>query len=246
MPRDTQVFLGATKDAPKDYTIDKNVELILHSVHAQFRDNGAGGDWLPCVDLISDSGHTIARCCDPGVVVTAGDDAEVTWFPDVKPAAAAAPTNSVLAYAQGFSSQSGGDGVQSVLAGASANGSHAHVATTDGTRLSWSTSVTTNDTLSLHGPGTFLVWTSALWGNTDPQLTSQIMNSGISGIRHGPWQPLPFAPFVPSDGIANMLDYDVFHASGGGGSCSVLHQNATAFDSAVDYQFLTAVFLGTG
>src|SRR5438045_2221080 len=89
MPRDTQIVRSAVRAAPKDYTIDSNVELILRSVHAQFADNGAGSDWLPCVDLISDSGHTIARCCDPNVKVTAGDDAEASWFPDVKPAAAA-------------------------------------------------------------------------------------------------------------------------------------------------------------
>ena len=86
MPRDTQILRSAPEAAPKDYPIDQHVELILRQVHAHFTDNGAASDWLPCVDLISDSGHRIARCADPNVKVTAGDDADASWFPDVKPA----------------------------------------------------------------------------------------------------------------------------------------------------------------
>src|SRR5438105_11316462 len=89
MPRDVQIVRSAAESAPKDYTIPKDAEVILRAVKATFTDNGAGTDWLPCVTLISDSGHKIAQALDPNVKVTAGDDAEVSWFPGVKPGRAA-------------------------------------------------------------------------------------------------------------------------------------------------------------
>src|SRR5689334_15295890 len=84
MPGQRQIFRGATVDAPNNYDVDANVELTLKAVNANFTDNGATGDWLPAVVLISDSGHVIARALLPDVKVTAGDDAEVSWFPGVK------------------------------------------------------------------------------------------------------------------------------------------------------------------
>lgn len=90
MPGQQQIFAGSIEAAPKDYTVAANVELTLRAVNANFTDNGAGEDWLPAVVLISDSGHIIARAVDQGVTVTAGGDAEVSWFPGVKHAAGAA------------------------------------------------------------------------------------------------------------------------------------------------------------
>src|SRR3982751_4518986 len=157
MPRDTQILRAATVAAPKDYTIDKNVELILRTVHANFTDNGAGGDWLPCVDLISDSGHTIARCCDPNVVVTAGDDAEVTWFPDVKPAGSSAPSSASIVYSRGYMDQNLGDAGIIVPAHGQILAPMIHIdADTSGT-ITWTTSVNPNDTATLQGPGLFIV-----------------------------------------------------------------------------------------
>src|SRR5438309_1208219 len=154
MPRDTQILRSAVAAAPKDYTIDKNVELTLRSVHAQFKDNGAASDWLPCVDLISDSGHTIARCSDPAVKVTAGDDAEVSWFPGVKPAAAATASGGAT-YAHGFD-----DTAQILPSGGSLQPGFATVSTTDAAVLAWSTSVLTNDTLTLADGHVAIVWAS--------------------------------------------------------------------------------------
>lgn len=84
MPDQQQIFAGAVSSAPKSYTIDSTVELTLIAVTAEFVDNGAASQWLPCVELVSDSGHVIARALDQGVTVTAGQDAEVSWFPGVK------------------------------------------------------------------------------------------------------------------------------------------------------------------
>ena len=91
MPDQRQIFAGAVTAAPDDYTINADVELTLIAVNANFTDNGAAVDWLPAVVLISDSGHVIARALDQGVTVTAGDNAEVSWFPGVKHAGGGTP-----------------------------------------------------------------------------------------------------------------------------------------------------------
>lgn len=92
MPAQQQITNLAVQAAPDDYTLGANVEFDLIAVNAEFVDNGAGGDWLPAVVLVSDSDHVIARAVDQGVKVTAGDDAEVSWFPWLTNAGASTPT----------------------------------------------------------------------------------------------------------------------------------------------------------
>jgi len=69
---------------PSNYTLPDAAELRLKAVYAEFTDNGAGSNWLPTVTILSDSGDVIARADDQDVLVTAGDDANVTWFPRVR------------------------------------------------------------------------------------------------------------------------------------------------------------------
>ena len=78
--------------APKDYPIPPSQEIILQSVRASFIDNGAGGDWVPALQILDNNGNVLVTAADKGVTVTAGDDADVSWFPGVKVAAAAAST----------------------------------------------------------------------------------------------------------------------------------------------------------
>lgn len=92
MPEQTQIVHSPVAAAPNDYTVADNVEFKLVAVNANFADNGAGSDWLPAVVLLSDSGHVIARALLPDVKVTAGDDAEVSFFPGVKPGGGGAAT----------------------------------------------------------------------------------------------------------------------------------------------------------
>lgn len=80
--------------APKDYAIPPSQEIILLSVTASFVDNGAAGDWLPAVVILDQNGNALVRAVDQGVKVTAGSDAEVSWFPGVKPSPMAGPTPS--------------------------------------------------------------------------------------------------------------------------------------------------------
>src|SRR5438128_1549498 len=98
---DRQILGSGTKAAPLDYTLPPSVALRLKAVEALFTDNGAAVDWLPAVVILSDSGNVIARAVDQSVKVTAGDDAEVSWFPGVKHAGGA----STVTVAQPFVSQ---------------------------------------------------------------------------------------------------------------------------------------------
>src|SRR5438105_1143171 len=144
MALDAQIVNSANSPAPKDYTIPGNAELVLHAVQASFTDNGAAGDWLPCLTLISDSGHVIARACDQGVKVTAGNDADVSWFQDVVHKPAASTAGGGATYAIGYD-----DTPQILVSGSSLQPGFATVSTTDAAVLAWSTSVLPNDTLTL-------------------------------------------------------------------------------------------------
>lgn len=69
--------------APKDYSIPSAQVIQLLSVTASFTDNGAASDWLPAVVIMDNNGNALCRATDQGVKVTAGSDAEVSWFPGV-------------------------------------------------------------------------------------------------------------------------------------------------------------------
>lgn len=97
---DSQIFRGAVSDVPAVYELPSGVAFILKAVNASFDGSGAAGAFLPCVTILSDSGHVIARAVDQAVSVDAGSDAEVSWFPHVKNAAAGVtPSGSGLTWA---------------------------------------------------------------------------------------------------------------------------------------------------
>src|SRR2546421_2306304 len=81
---DVQILRSTSGAVPGVYKLPDNAQFILKCVNADFADNGAAADWLPAVEIVSDSGHVIARAVDQAVKVTAGSDAEVSWFRGVK------------------------------------------------------------------------------------------------------------------------------------------------------------------
>ena len=89
---DAQIVSSAVTAAPSVYELTGSAEFTLKAVNAHFDGSGAAGSWLPCVEIVSDSNHIIARACDQAVMVTAGDDAEVSWFPGVKHAGGGSAT----------------------------------------------------------------------------------------------------------------------------------------------------------
>jgi hypothetical protein len=81
---DVQILRTAIGDTPVEYVVPGAAEFTLKAVYAEFVDNGAAGSWVPCLTIRSDSNHIVAMAIDEGIVVGAGDDAEVSWFPYVK------------------------------------------------------------------------------------------------------------------------------------------------------------------
>jgi hypothetical protein len=66
-------------DAPLTYTVPPSFSFTLMGVRASFDGGGAAGAFLPCVQLISDSGQVMAQTI--GSAVAAGDSADVTFAP---------------------------------------------------------------------------------------------------------------------------------------------------------------------
>ena len=70
--------------APKDYSIPTAQQIRLLSVTASYIDNGAASNWLPAVEILDNNGNVLCLAVDQGVTVTAGSNAEVSFFPGVK------------------------------------------------------------------------------------------------------------------------------------------------------------------
>ncbi len=105
---DTALLAAGGADAPLSYLVPGATAIRIKQIHVSYVDNGAGGDWLPAVRIISDSKHRMGTAADQAVKVTAGNDADVSFFPGVKHAAAAAATvGSWLHVVAGTSTPSG-------------------------------------------------------------------------------------------------------------------------------------------
>jgi hypothetical protein len=92
---DVQIVRSARSAVPASYVLPDAADFTLKAVQASFDGSGAAGAYLPCVTILSDSGHVVARAVDQAVSVAAGGNAEVSWFPWLKHRAAA-PTPSGL------------------------------------------------------------------------------------------------------------------------------------------------------
>ena len=86
---DSALLAAGGDDAPLTYVVPGATSIRIKQVHVAYVDNGAAGDWLPAVRIVSDSNHTMGVAADQGVKVTAGSDAGVSFFPGVKHAGSA-------------------------------------------------------------------------------------------------------------------------------------------------------------
>src|SRR6266496_569522 len=100
---DVQIASLKKVGVPSTYVLPSAAEFVLKCVNADFDGSSAAGTYLPCVSLVSDSGHVIARAVDQNVSVEAGGDAEVSWFRGVRrrAGAAAIPDCALLGSANG-------------------------------------------------------------------------------------------------------------------------------------------------
>lgn len=79
---DSQFNPLGTVTAPADWTLPPSLNLALKNVYASFDGSGASGNFVPCLEIVSDSGHTVGTYpCQR--TVAAGASADVTWFPSI-------------------------------------------------------------------------------------------------------------------------------------------------------------------
>lgn len=108
--------------APKDYTIPGAQQIRPLSIRASFDGTGAGGAYLPAVQILDNNGNVLSTHADPNVSVAAGASADVTWFPGVKPQASSkSSVQTAPSVATFYRRVSQGDAAQTVNAGATAN-----------------------------------------------------------------------------------------------------------------------------
>ena len=110
---DTQTLSLAAQTTPADYVLAATQQLTLGAIHAHFDGSGAGGSYVPTLDIISDSGHTVLSV-PQDTTIAAGSNAESSWAPFLKTVAAGAgpgPTKIVVSRLMGVS------GVQSIPSG---------------------------------------------------------------------------------------------------------------------------------
>lgn len=153
---DAQIHPIGVAQVPADYTLPSSAEVLLKGVFAAFDGSGAASAYQPMFRLISDAG-TVALESVADVTVAAGGSADASWFPHVGAGAASSATTApVLAYGTNFNAQT-------VTHGTTANSAFTSVHSSDTSQLSWSTSVATNDTLTIHGLGFAMLTAGCRW-----------------------------------------------------------------------------------
>ena len=215
---DSALLAAGGADAPLSYTVPGLSVIRIKQAHVSYVDNGAGGDWLPAVRIVSDSGHRMGTASDQGVKVTAGNDADVSFFPGVKPAAAAVtPTGTSLPWGMAKGTNftiaavgttvidftltnpansfgSSGDGT--VTLGNVGGGTQGLILNTQGVyQVSWHVFATSNAAL----PAGSEVGISCDWDTGDT----------IAGDNNGSWVLIAAGPAHNFDvGVVNLLDLD--------------------------------------
>lgn len=90
---DVPIVNRASVTAPKDYTLPQSQEIILKAVKADIDGTGAGGTWLPALQLVSNNGDVMWTACDTSSPQAAGGSVTVTWFPGVRTTGAGSLSN---------------------------------------------------------------------------------------------------------------------------------------------------------
>jgi hypothetical protein len=79
---DISILDKAAASVPKAYKIAGAQEIVLKGVTASFDGGGAGGNWIPAVQVIDPSGFVVGTYTI-GSTLAAGVSADVSWFPGV-------------------------------------------------------------------------------------------------------------------------------------------------------------------
>lgn len=91
MPARTQlIFTDQPGALPASYRVPPSLEIVAASVFARFDGTGASGDFVPTLDILSQSGQLMARVA-VSQTLSAGDLARVTWAPFLRMQQASTP-----------------------------------------------------------------------------------------------------------------------------------------------------------
>ena len=241
---DQQILVTGQAAAPAFIRIPGNGQIKPKAANAIFDGTNAAGAFMPAIEIVSDAGIVVARVA--ASTVTAGSSAEVTWAPFLEQpqqAAAVASAEYALGYTDyliGPNSQG-----QAVNAGAHAVGFFVSALTTNVAVMSWSTAITQYDTLTLHAKGVYLMFFQTLRNTATGDRSSIMISASQKDIPH-----LPFLcatnPFgFDQIGQTTYQDYTVTHVTAGSASFNVQHTNNTAFNDAVDKQWLSVIYMPT-
>jgi len=79
---DVALIAQAVTTTPEGYTVPGSQEIILKSVTASYDGTGAGGSFIPTLQIIAPNGSVVASC-PVSTTLAAGALADVSWFPRV-------------------------------------------------------------------------------------------------------------------------------------------------------------------
>jgi hypothetical protein len=77
---DISILQSAAAAVPTGYTIAGAQEIVLKSVTASFDGSGAGGSYVPAVQVVDPSGHIVGTFTLQQTLA-AGVSADISWFP---------------------------------------------------------------------------------------------------------------------------------------------------------------------
>lgn len=169
-----QIFEPGSLDSPTTYQASGVHDIVVLDCYAEFGGSGAGADYKPALRFRSQAGHIIA-VATTDETVTAGDDADVSWFRGVKAGGSSAPTSTGFAYSRGYSNALSGDPNIVVPAHGNIKAPFAHIDADSTGKITWTTAVNPNDTAVLHGPGVGLFLSTVQY---------QTNNLGIAGFAY--------------------------------------------------------------
>jgi hypothetical protein len=236
------IFNAGPVATPYAYTVSGTGTVTPRACQADFDGSGAGGDFIPACIFKSQSGHVISRAILQSTI-TAGDDAEVSWFPGVSPASTGT-AGSVISYASGWRDSGRGDTNLTFAAGAQMNIPFLHTSTSNPAVMSWATAANPFDRLNLNAIGLYIVYWS---GNLtiDPTYAFFLVSSAGEQLQHASLNTNSAAgSSVPQEGIATNQDYSVFNVTTGSPTLRAYVQNNTLVNQTGFAFYLAATYLG--
>lgn len=188
-PRDQhQIALTKAQAAPLDYVVPNAQAIVPLAVNATFDGSGATGNWLPVLELYSDSGQVIARTF-PSSPIDAGGSAECTFAPFLRDAGGGAGSGVV---SQARYSTHDADPDQSVGAGGQAYVQWYNFAASDtsifGSAQRAAPTVRTNtagdDVVWVNAKGIYVMLCGLLWDGLATRGQVECMDGGGADHHH--------------------------------------------------------------